>query len=218
MKKSKIEWCDYTINPIKGYCPNDCPYCYAHRMYNRFGWDRKLRFDESVFKGLKTIKEPSRIFVGSMIDMYYPAVISWSPFAMHRIIIASEMFPQHTFITLTKFPEDLYKYDFPKNWWVGITIDGTEGRVNKMYMLDNLRMDTNIQGIRFISFEPLLKPVYDLEDLDGLDWIITGGKFPGPVHKKEWIDDIVKRADDLGIPVFIKDNANYPIVRKEFPV
>lgn len=35
MKKSKIEWCDSTWNPVTG-CYHDCPYCYAHRTANRF--------------------------------------------------------------------------------------------------------------------------------------------------------------------------------------
>lgn len=214
MQKTKIEWADYTLNPIKGYCPNDCPYCYAHRMYNRFGWNRKLRFDESVFKRLKTIKEPSRIFVGSMIEMYHPAVISWSPFCVDKVINECKEYPQHTFITLTKFPENLAMYSFPKNWWIGTTIDGNYCYNGKAPILANYIGLNKI----FLSFEPMLDATITLVEIKWYDWIIIGGKSPGPVHKKEWIDDILRRADDLGIPVFIKNNANYPIARKEFPV
>jgi protein gp37 len=35
MNKSKIEWCDYTWNPVTG-CVNDCPYCYARKIAERF--------------------------------------------------------------------------------------------------------------------------------------------------------------------------------------
>lgn len=35
MNKSKIEWCDYTWNPITG-CRHDCEYCYARKMSARF--------------------------------------------------------------------------------------------------------------------------------------------------------------------------------------
>ncbi len=214
MQKTKIEWTDYTWNPIKGYCPNTCSYCYAHRMYNRFGWDKNLRYDTIEMNRIHKIKKPSRIFVGSTIDMYHSVINQgW----IRTIIEMSKLHPEHTFITLTKYPENLYKYSFPKNWWVGISIDGVEGRVNKMNMLDNLRMDNDIRGIQFISFEPLLKPIYDLEDLDGIDWIIIGGLTPGLIHKKEWIDDIIRKADKLNIPIFIKKNAHYPIERKEFP-
>lgn len=35
MNKSKIEWCDYTWNPVTG-CLHGCEYCYARRQVNRF--------------------------------------------------------------------------------------------------------------------------------------------------------------------------------------
>ena len=35
MKNTKIEWCDSTWNPVTG-CLNDCPYCYARRIAERF--------------------------------------------------------------------------------------------------------------------------------------------------------------------------------------
>jgi len=38
MNKSKIEWCDYTWNPITG-CLHGCEYCYARRIANRFKGD-----------------------------------------------------------------------------------------------------------------------------------------------------------------------------------
>lgn len=36
MKKSKIEWCDSTWNPVTG-CLHECEYCYARRIATRFG-------------------------------------------------------------------------------------------------------------------------------------------------------------------------------------
>ncbi len=41
MNRSKIEWCDYTWNPITG-CRHNCPYCYAERMTARFAGDVRL--------------------------------------------------------------------------------------------------------------------------------------------------------------------------------
>lgn len=38
MNKTKIEWADYTWNPVTG-CLHNCTYCYARRIANRFkGW------------------------------------------------------------------------------------------------------------------------------------------------------------------------------------
>ena len=36
MNKTKIEWADYTWNPVTG-CLHGCPYCYARGIANRFG-------------------------------------------------------------------------------------------------------------------------------------------------------------------------------------
>ena len=41
MNRSKIEWCDYTWNPITG-CRHGCPYCYARKMTARFAGDIRL--------------------------------------------------------------------------------------------------------------------------------------------------------------------------------
>ena len=211
MQKTKIEWADYTSNPIKGYCPNNCSYCYAHRLYNRYHWDKTVRFDfKPEAEDWKKLKKPSRIFLGSTIDMYHSDIHEiW----VSDIILESIKYPQHTFITLTKYPENLSTYYFPRNWWLGTTIHGNYSYNGKAPVLASYIGLNKI----FVSFEPILDASVTLVELKWFDWIIIGGKSPGPVHKKEWIDDIVRRADDLGIPVFIKNNAHYPIVRKEFP-
>lgn len=41
MNRSRIEWCDYTWNPITG-CRHSCRYCYARRMAARFAGDVRL--------------------------------------------------------------------------------------------------------------------------------------------------------------------------------
>lgn len=41
MNRSKIEWCDHTLNPITG-CRRNCEYCYARRMVARFSGDVRL--------------------------------------------------------------------------------------------------------------------------------------------------------------------------------
>lgn len=41
VKRSDIEWCDYTWNPITG-CRHNCEYCYAQRMVGRFAGDIRL--------------------------------------------------------------------------------------------------------------------------------------------------------------------------------
>lgn len=41
MNRTKIEWADYTWNPVTG-CRHGCPYCYAARQTERFSGDVRL--------------------------------------------------------------------------------------------------------------------------------------------------------------------------------
>jgi len=43
------------------------------------------------------------------------------------------------------------------------------------------------------------------------DWIIIGGLTPRPRHEKKWIDEVLQYAMEADVPVFIKDNAHYPV-------
>ena len=36
-KKTKIDWCDATWNPVTG-CMHGCEYCYARKIAERFGY------------------------------------------------------------------------------------------------------------------------------------------------------------------------------------
>jgi len=45
MNKTKIEWTDYTWNPITG-CLHDCPYCYARKTSKRFSGDVRLNLKD----------------------------------------------------------------------------------------------------------------------------------------------------------------------------
>ena len=45
MNKSKIDWTDYTWNPITG-CLHNCPYCFARRQSLRFSGDIRLNLTD----------------------------------------------------------------------------------------------------------------------------------------------------------------------------
>lgn len=62
MNKSKIEWCDYTWNPITG-CRHKCHYCYAERITTRFSPNSEevkmaAHYVEIGLNGLYEIEEP----------------------------------------------------------------------------------------------------------------------------------------------------------------
>lgn len=209
-----IGWCDYTWNPVVG-CKNGCPYCYARRIRKRFNpdipFEQITNYDERLNEPLK-LKKPSKIFVGSMTDLF----ADWMPkYNVKYILEIVNQCPQHTFQFLTKNPKGYASFDFPENCWLGETI--TEWR-DSLYGISPFNFSQNI--IRFVSFEPLLGNIRISEKYP-YDWVIIGAMTgPGSQKyqpKKEWIDEIVKQADQKNIPIYIKDNAHYPLERKEWP-
>lgn len=206
MSKTKIEWCDATINPVKGLCPMACPYCYARRMYKRFKWDEAVRWYPPAWDLVDTLKEPHKIFVGSTFELFHSSLPeNW----MEYNLLTAKKYPQHTFIFLTKQPQDLIKWSpFPDNCWIGVSVCN-----DKMLdvAVDKLE-DIQAKG-KFISFEPLLKQLTLSLDYafyySGINWLIIGQQSPAStktVPKVEWISEIVEAADKASIPVFLKDN------------
>ncbi len=201
ISKSKIEWCDYTVNPVKGLCPMACSYCYARAMYKRFKWNPEIRFQPETLLDLETIPSGSKVFIGSTFELFHDAV---RPDWLDYIFWACEKRKDITSIFLTKRPENLQQWSpFPDNAWVGVSAtDGIAYReaIHHLYRIKGKR--------KFISFEPLLQPagVTDLR-LGVLDWVIIGAQTkPTVMPKIEWVREIVEAADRAHIPVFLKDS------------
>jgi len=221
MQKTKIEWTDYVWNPIKGLCPNGCFYCYARKIYERFGWNTEIRFELHDFKAIdrlhrKNIPDGSKVFVCSTFELFHPEVPkSWRRDIFNTIKIN----PKIIFQVLTKFPQNIDR-KMPDNVWLGVTVDQ-----NKAFKFDKIHPFWNNKAkIKFVSFEPLLERIpFTWLTKYGFDWIILGrltgfGKKHDP--KREWIKELVDRAKQINKPIFLKDNLQEiwggPLIQ-EFP-
>ncbi|MEE9510403.1 MAG: DUF5131 family protein [Candidatus Bathyarchaeia archaeon] len=229
MQRTKIEWADYTWNPIKGICPVGCWYCYARRMYQRFGWDPKIILDrEELFKPYN-IKKPSKIFLCSTFELFCSPKMSVEAKiksttitdipVLHAIFGVIKNNPQHTFQILTKLPQNIDR-PMPDNVWLGVTVTmGKDlGRVKDLY-------DSSAR-IKFISLEPLLADIEvctQYAAFEKIDWVIIG-RLTGYGKKYDpdlnGVANIVRLCADLKIPVFLKNNLKEiwgePLIQ-EFP-
>ncbi len=209
MNKTKIEWTDYTWNPFTG-CTNNCPYCYARKICERYGWSFKPTFHPDRLREPLKVKKPSKIFADSMSDMLIHA-----PIQIIQVQDIMELAHWHTFQILTKRPELAEQIDwlFPSNCWVGVTVD-EQSAVTRIPLLREARAFRNC--LKFVSFEPLRERV--LVSLRGIDWVIIGAQ-TNPYRKVPlgWMDDILREAAICRIPVFMKNNLHYPLLRQEFP-
>ena len=85
------------------------------------------------------------------------------------------------------------------NIWMGVTVEGG----NYKFRIDDLRKTG--ASIKFLSMEPLLDPVANL-DLTGIDWVIAGGE-SGPNARpmaQEWIISIRNVCARSDTPFFFK--------------
>jgi len=214
MNKTRIEWTDYTWNPIKGMCPVGCWYCYARRMYKRLGWERSPRIDTDELVRPMVLFKPSKIFVCSTHELFYHD--SNHDYKQMRDLIFQviEKCPQHTFQILTKMPENIDR-PMPDNVWLGVSVDDYKS-LNRIYYL--LRSSAKI---KLISYEPMLD--YTAIPGSGIDWVIIG-RLTGHGTKhdppKDWIRSFVEIAHEREYKVFLKNNLKEiwgePLIQ-EFP-
>ena len=208
--KSSIEWTESTWNPVTG-CTKispGCKICYAERMSLRLqamgqrnyanGFEPTLH--ERMLEKPLSWKKPQMIFVNSMSDLFHDEVPV--AFILKVFDVMRRAF-RHQFQVLTKRSERLLELslqiDWPDNVWMGTSVENQE----YTFRIDHLR-ETDAK-IKFLSLEPLLGPLPDL-NLDGIDWAIVGGESgPGArPMREEWVIQIRDRCEAAGVPFFFK--------------
>lgn len=124
--KTGIRWAGSTLNPCYGCSPVSpaCDHCYAARMAGRLGkltegthkdgqWTGKINLHpERMLQALRWSK-PRRIFVGSMTDIFHPAIPDSFLDEIFGVMLACEYLDnqkRHQFILLTKRPERMRAY------------------------------------------------------------------------------------------------------------
>ncbi len=144
--------------------------------------------------------EPRRIFVNSMSDLYHERV----PVTFIRRVFATMVVArQHVFQILTKRARRLAEVGPSLPWqpniWQGVSIEN----MDVGWRADELRKVP--ADVRFLSLEPLLGPLDEL-DLSGIQWVIVGGE-SGPharPMRKEWVRTLRNRCRREAVPFFFK--------------
>jgi protein gp37 len=147
MNQTKIQYCDYTYNPLTG-CSPDFPcwsYCWARKMAarmaqmpnvkhrERYAGFRPAFWPERLAEPLKVTK-PKRIAVSFMGDMFQQDVHRDALLAVFGIM---SMCGQHTFMVLTKRParmteffatatlDECQAHLIASDWWCDVRPDMT---------------------------------------------------------------------------------------------
>ncbi|MGK3094595.1 DUF5131 family protein [Streptomyces sp. WAC01490] len=217
--RSAIEWTEATWNPTTG-CDRvslGCDNCYALALAKRLkamgaakyqndgdprtsgpGFDVTLHPDSlDVPYGWKA---PRVVFVNSMSDLFHARVPLDFVRQVFKVMADT---PQHTYQVLTKRARRLRqiapKLDWPSNLWMGVSVESEA----ELPRIDDLRQAP--AAVRFLSCEPLLGPLPDL-DLDGIHWVIAGGE-SGPNHRmldQAWVTQIRDTCQKADVAFFFK--------------
>jgi protein gp37 len=207
---SSIEWTDATWNPVTGCTKvsQGCKHCYAQRFAERFrgvpghpfeqGFDLKL-WPERLGLPL-TWKDPKRIFVNSMSDLYHPGVpIDF----IEEVFRTMNRARWHSFQVLTKRAERIAALGDTLPWssniWQGVSVEDERvtGRIDLLRSVP--------AHVRFLSLEPLIGPLDNL-NLEGIHWVIVGGE-SGPKARpmrREWVTRIRDQCRRDSVPFFFK--------------
>jgi protein gp37 len=212
---SKIEWTEATWNPVRG-CTKispGCKHCYAETFAERFrgvpghpyeqGFDLRLVPDKLLEPLIWT--KPKMVFVNSMSDLFQEGVPDDYIKVVVEVMMAANW---HTYQILTKRADrmrDLLNNElaFSANadhiWW-GTSVEDIKHGVPRISQLREARV-----GVRFLSIEPLLENLGEL-DLNGIHWVIVGGESgPGArPMREEWVEDILHQCNESGVPFFFK--------------
>jgi len=207
---STIEWTEATWNPVTG-CTKvsaGCKHCYAERMAKRLRAMRQPNYRNGFEVTLQPQaldlplrwRTPRTIFVNSMSDLFHEAVPSDYIRDVFQVMHDADW---HRFQVLTKRSGRLRQLapalGWPDNIWMGVSVEDTKqtGRIDDLRATD--------AAVRFLSLEPLLGPLDDL-DLEGIDWVIAGGE-SGPGARPmdaDWVRRIRDQCLKQETPFFFK--------------
>ncbi len=147
-------------------------------------------------------KRRKKIFVNSMSDLFQEDIPDDFIVQVWSVMREAHW---HIFQVLTKRPENMAhvfrERSLPVlgNVWLGTSVELAEYASR----IDELRKSPAV--VRFVSFEPLLAPLGEL-DLTGIQWAIVGGESgPGarPI-RDDWIESVRKQCRRQGVAFFFK--------------
>ncbi len=142
--------------------------------------------------------------MNSMSDLFHKEVPKEF---IDQVFDTMETADRHIFQILTKrssLMRDYLRHRYgtyltPQHIWCGVSVEDHTSTAR----IQHLR--TAPASVRFLSIEPLLGPMGDI-DLEGIAWVIVGGE-SGPKARPmqpEWALDIRDLCEREGVPFFFK--------------
>ena len=187
-----------------------CDRCYAERITQRFPKTFPNGFNLTIRRSALDIPlrwtQPRTIFVNSMSDLFHVDVPTDY---LHEVFDVMRRTPRHTYQVLTKRAERLARVadqlDWPENVWMGVSVESKQFE----WRIDYLRKVP--AAIRFVSAEPLLGPLADM-NLSGIQWLIAGGESQSGCRHADmdWFRALRDQCHAAGVAFFLKQLGGHP--------
>lgn len=219
LNRTKIEYLDYDLNIITGCSGEGCAvrkHCWAlsmaKRLRGRYGYPKdepfKPTFHEDKLDEPFKVKKPSLIGLCFMGDFYDKQVHPTWQIRTYSMINRAYW---HTFLILTKQPQNIPNRGYPSNLQLGVSVNCKRD----LWRIDELKKKD--VRVRVGSFEPLLEDLGKI-NLEGIGWVIIGAQTrPELQPEPDWVWKIVFEASSHNIPIFIKNNLKHYNPIQQFP-
>jgi protein gp37 len=222
---TRIAWTDHTWNPWIGCVKISpgCKNCYAERLIvGRMGrdncWGPASTTDRNVtsasnwrkpyawHRAAMKARKPAKVFCGSLMDWAedHPQL---DPYREKLWQIIRET-PWLHWQLLTKRADRIAEL-LPSDWrkgypnvWLGTSIEN----MDYAHRADDLRKIPAV--VRFISYEPALGPLAEI-DLQDIHWLIVGGE-SGPGYREmphDWAREMKVACERAGTAFFFKQSS-----------
>jgi len=156
-------------------------------------WTGQVKIVDGSLDLVSEFAPNEQIFVAGRSDLFHEKI---SDSYRDRIIECAHERPDCTFLALTKRPERIGKRVFPKNFWVGISVEDQQTAALRLpYLRD-------VTATKIVSAKPLLGPVCLREYVELFDMVAVGGEHGSnarPAHP-DWVRSIRDQCVAAGKP------------------
>lgn len=236
MNRTKIEWADYTWNPVTG-CLRGCPYCYAKKQALRFASDVRMNLMDPRCIGDKNnmlfvLDAPYTTKNNRCLSEpfgFYPTLHTYrlkkpgelktgeGIFVCSMADLFGDWVPEdwilRVFAACMTYPQHNYLFltKYPQRYQEllnkGLLPSASNFWYGSTATCTTSDVFTSNKVNTFVSIEPILEPI---AGTFSVNWVIigaeTGNRKGKVIPERSWIKNLVEAYHNASIPVFLKNS------------
>lgn len=180
------EWADRSVNFLKG-CKNNCVYCYAAKMANRFGWKKRSEWDKMQLSvKMKGLPRNSKVMFPTSHDLFPEHLYHIKPILEHLLERGN------TVLIVSKPRKEVIETLIP---YLKAIMKDLEIDTSKVEFRFSITSATDAISLKYEPGAPLPQ-----ERVDCLKMVLDAG-FPASVSMEPYLEDPAKIFDLLDLTI-----------------